>query len=390
MRGENQVRLAGLDDNVIDRNRREISSFILRPVLAAIHGNPEAELGAEEEHVAIDRIFFDHVSVTANTALLRRKGGPGLAIIRGPVGVGLHVAEGVPVECGVGSGFVEAAGLDGRDPGALAESVDVGDYVRPGLRTVASDLQVAVVGADPNDLPVLRRLGDGIDGGVHLGGRVVDGDAAGLLLLLFLRIVGCEVGRDAVPRLAVIARAEEELGADVDGPFFVGAHVNGSVPIESQLAFPVIRPGMQITRLMRVAIHSANFAALRLGVEIVGIGGILEHPEAVAAEHVFPARVAHAAGIRRVAHPGAVILQAAVDAVGVGVVGADVIELRNRQVHLVFPAIATVFAAPQTAIVAGDYNVWIFRIDPDIVKVAMVGARNHVESFSAVVTQQQD
>jgi hypothetical protein len=48
-----------------------------------------------------------------------------------------------------------------------------------------------------------------------------------------------------------------------------------------------------------------------------------------------------------------------------------VIELRNRQVHLVLPAIAAVFAAPQAAIVAGYHDVRILGIDPHVVEVAV-------------------
>jgi hypothetical protein len=46
---------------------------------------------------------------------------------------------------------------------------------------------------------------------VHLGGRVVYSDAARLFLLLFLRVVGRQIRRDALPGLTLIARAEQEL-----------------------------------------------------------------------------------------------------------------------------------------------------------------------------------
>ena len=90
------------------------------------------------------------------------------------------------------------------------------DDVRPVLAAVARDLDVAVVGADPDHVRVLRRFADRIDRRVHLGRRVVDGDAAGFLLLLLLRIVRGQIRRDAIPAVAVIARAEQELRADVD------------------------------------------------------------------------------------------------------------------------------------------------------------------------------
>ena len=57
------------------------------------------------------------------------------------------------------------------------------------------------------------------------------------------------------------------------------------------------------------------YAALIFGIEIIRIRRIGEHPETVAAEHVFPLRVGDAAGILRFAHPGAVVLQTAVNTV---------------------------------------------------------------------------
>ena len=124
-------------------------------------------------------------------------------------------------------------------------------------------------------------------------------------------------------------------------------------------------------RFVGVAIHAADLAALGFGIDVGRIGGVFEHPEAVAAEHVFPARIGDAAGIGRIAHPRAVVLQAAIDVIRIGVVHADVIELRDRQIHLVLPARAAVLAAPQAAVVAGKHDVGIRRIDPDLVKIAV-------------------
>ena len=55
---------------------------------------------------------------------------------------------------------------------------DVADDVGPGFAAVPGQLQVAVVGARPDDLRILRRFGDREDRGVHLGGGVVHRDAA--------------------------------------------------------------------------------------------------------------------------------------------------------------------------------------------------------------------
>ena len=71
--------------------------------------------------------------------------------------------------------------------------MNVVDDVTPGFAAVARHLEVPVVRAGPDDLIILRRFGNRIDRGVHLGGGVIDRHAAGLFLLLFLRIVGRKI-----------------------------------------------------------------------------------------------------------------------------------------------------------------------------------------------------
>jgi len=57
---------------------------------------------------------------------------------------------------------------------------------------------------------------------VHLRVRIVDRNAAGFFLLLFLVVIGSEIRRDALPRLTVIAGTEEELRADVNRALLIG------------------------------------------------------------------------------------------------------------------------------------------------------------------------
>src|SRR5207248_2555129 len=94
------------------------------------------------------------------------------------------------------------------------------------------------------------------------------------------------------------------------------------------------------------AIYAANLTALCFCINVIWIGGILPHPESVAAIHVFPPRIGHTARIRGVAYPRAVVLQSTVNVIRNIAVDAHVIELRNRQVHLVLPASSTIEAAP--------------------------------------------
>ena len=219
-----------------------------------------------------------------------------MAIERGISGPGLEVARVHPVH-----------------PGVFRQAGDVGGHVRPGFTAVAGELDVAVVGPDPDEVLILGRLADGEDRGVHFRGRVVDRHAAGLFLLLLLRVVRGQVGRDAIPGLAVVAGAEEELRADVDRPFLVRRSDQRSVPVEAQLLL-VVRFRLNDPGLEGMAINAPDQAALVFGVDVIRIARIGEGVETVAVEDVFPLRVGDPAGIFRGTDPGTVILQAAVDA----------------------------------------------------------------------------
>src|SRR5262249_60908442 len=103
--------------------------------------------------------------------------------------------------------------------------------------------------------------------------------AAGLLLLLLFGIVRGQIGRDLLPRLPVVLRAEEELRSEVDRA--AGADVNRRVPVEAQLPFLVAGQRLDVAPFVRLAIDPADVAALRFGVDVIGIARIDEHPEAV-------------------------------------------------------------------------------------------------------------
>ena len=101
-------------------------------------------------------------------------------------------------------------------------------------------MKIPIVGSNPDRLTVARRLAARVDRRVHFGIRIVHRHAAGLLLLLLLRIMGGEIRRNAVPRLSMIARAEQELRANVNRALLIRAHVDRRVPVEAQLPFSVI------------------------------------------------------------------------------------------------------------------------------------------------------
>ena len=194
VRGDHEIVVARMDREIAHRHRGQVPTLVARPLLAAVERHPQPELGAEEQQVLVDEIFLDHVGVAAHRAVGRDERRPRRPVVGRLVGVGPHVAEGVEVERRVDRARVEMPRLDRRDPRVLRQARDVGDDVGPRLAAVFRHLQVAVVRPRPDDVAVLRRLGDREDRGVRLGGRVVHRDAARLLLLLLQRVVGGQVG----------------------------------------------------------------------------------------------------------------------------------------------------------------------------------------------------
>src|SRR5205823_15121798 len=184
----------------------------------------------------------------------------------------------------------EIARLDPVYPGILWHARDVTDDISPRLTTVARELEIAVVRADPDQPFLFRRFADRINRGVHFRRRIVYRDAAGLFLLLLLRIVGRQVWRKAFPVLAVIARAKEKLCANINRSLLVRRKRNWRIPVKPEL-FLVIRSWLDVARFMRVAIYAPNLAALIFSIDVIGISRIRKHPKAIAAVHVFPPRI---------------------------------------------------------------------------------------------------
>ena len=254
-------------------------------------------------------------------------------------------------------------------PGMLA--VDV----RPGLAAVPRHLHVAVVGAHPEDVLVLGRLRDAEDRAVVLGRRVVEGEAARLVLLLLRGVVGREVGGDALPGVALVARAEEELRGVVEGALLVRAQVDGGVPVEAVLGLPGLGRGLDVLGLQGGLAHAVEVAALDLVVDHVGVLGVDEGPEPVAGGEGVPVLVADGPRPPRGSVPGGVVLQAAVDVVRPLQVEAHVVELRHGQGGHEAPARAAVLGDGEPAVVADDHLVGVLGVDPDRVHVGVVGQR---------------
>src|SRR5882672_1605173 len=219
---------------------------------------------------------------------------------------------------------------------------------------------------------------------MHLGIGIVYRDATGLFLLLLLRVIGGQIGRDALPGLTVVARAEQELRSDVESALLIRAHVNRCIPIEAQLAFAIILLRLDGSRFERGPIHAADGAALRLGVDVTRFGGIGKDPESISAIKILPAAVGNAAGVGGIAHPRAVILKPAKHMVRVLPIDAHVIELRDREIVAFPPSVAAVVGIPNATIVSGDQMIGVLRVDPDVVKITVRASDDTAETLAAI------
>src|SRR6266436_5610402 len=119
------------------------------------------------------------------------------------------------------------------------------------------------------------------------------------------------------------------------------------------------------------------------------IGRIRKDPKSISAIKVFPAAISDTARIRGIAHPCAVILQAAEHVVGILHVHAHVIKLRDRQVVGLPPGVPAVVRIPNTAVVPGDQMIRVLRIDPHVMEIAVCAPDNAAETLAAILAHDE-
>ena len=131
VRGDHQVVVPGMNDQVAHRDAGQVASLVLGPLPAAVEGNPQSQLGAQIEKIAVDRILAQHVRVAAHGSVSGNEWRPRFAEIGGAIRVRTHIAERVRVERGVRGPFVEMARIDVRDPGVPGNADDVPHHIAP-------------------------------------------------------------------------------------------------------------------------------------------------------------------------------------------------------------------------------------------------------------------
>ena len=112
MRADHEIVVAWVDRQIAYRHRRQIPAFVMRPLLAAIHRDPEPELSTKEQETLVDEVFFDDVRIAAHRTLRRNECRPRRPEIGRLVGIGPHVAEGMDVERCVDRTRIEMARFD--------------------------------------------------------------------------------------------------------------------------------------------------------------------------------------------------------------------------------------------------------------------------------------
>src|SRR6266567_9467463 len=127
------------------------------------------------------------VSADAFGVLCSDKWSPSLSMVGRAENIWRHVSERVAIESSVGGACIEVTRLHPADPRILWQTGNVADNICPGFAGIARELQISVIGSNPDQIFVLWRFADRINRRVHFRRRIVDRHAARLLLLLLLR-----------------------------------------------------------------------------------------------------------------------------------------------------------------------------------------------------------
>src|SRR5213078_4465000 len=145
----------------------------------------------------------------------------------------------------------------------------------------------------------------------------------------------------------------------------------------------------RINRLLFACPHVGAYdvAALRLRKVHVRVSSVVDHEETIAKTDHAPVVIHDARGLTRTtwARPRTVVLQATHHVIErLAVIREHVIELAERDVIHRVPGFASVEGKRKTAILTDPDSFWIFRIDPERMKINMGPARNRTKVLAAV------
>ncbi len=365
-RRRHQVLAVPVEHHVAERDGRRAGQ--LRPLVAAVYGEEDAELGGGEEEVRV-HVVLDRPPDQVPVRQVAGDGGPRAAPVRALHEVRREVAVLVVVERHVDGVPVVVVRLDVvherhvRDVRHVAH-LDPGPVLAP----VLGDPDESVIGAGVDQVLVQRALADGRDGvvvghGAHVPGGVPALDPAHDRQRQPLLAPG-QVAGDRRPAIAPVVAAPDPVRRVVEPRRPVEADLDGRVPVEplERLALPGLR--LDVDRLTRGPVRPPQHALLELAVVDVRVARLHGLVVTVGAQRVVPVLVPDPVVEPRADRTavGPVVLGPAVHLVErTGVVDGDLVVLHHRQVRHVPPRRHVVEGLVQPAV----------RPEQDVVRVVL-------------------
>ena len=383
--GDDEVAEALLDREPVDGGVGKVRAQLV-PRVPVVEGDPDGVFGTDVQEAGASGILPDDVGVA--------EGGPGdvpvdplpaRPVVPGPEDIRVGVAELVAIDRQVGGPGLVTGGLDVGDRSPGRDTLrQHGGPVGPGRPPVPGELDLAVVGADPDLSLCQGREGQGEDRRPHRRARVVEGQPAGTTHEL--GIGGGQVGAHDLPALTAARGAVDDVGADVDLLVIVRRDRDGERPLEA--VFHVLgaadlqglgpdRDVPAVARREVVAVQETVVAARPDDVLFHGVG---DREARLAPADLVPGPhrdLAAGPGVRRTAE-GGTVLAIPVHPVGDPVVEVHVVHLGDRELGPI-PGLAAVDRDRHAPVVADDHPLGILRVDPHVVVIpAGLGLRRDV------------
>ena len=268
------------------------------------------------------------------------------------------------------------------DIGSFGHTRNLVDYILPGFTAISGDLEIAVIG------PYIEQtlLDGGLRNSDHRsieGNPIVSGEGFfihqhahnGQLIPVG---PGGEVGA-CRPCLPPIGRFEQPIAAVIDSAWIMRRDKHRAVPVELIAPFPLLRHRSYRPLLSCLRIEAEEVAVLGFGVDDSRVGGVYLDIEPVSAPYPEPFVIGNSLAIHGSAgtSPAPVVLQAAVNVIGLPHIHADLVELSQGQGVDKVPGFAPVVGEMNPTIRAHNHMVGVSWINPHSVVVA-VDAGNHI------------
>ncbi len=271
LRRDHEVVVAGLK---IGNGRNGQATRHALPAFAPVERHEQSVLGARVEEVGALRILGYRAQrmIGGNAVGTVGQSRPAATIVVGAPEIWREVVESVGLHRHVGTSRLMRRERDlfHRAEPRHPRRSDLG----PRRPAVARDVQATIVGADPECLGVGAVFGHGEDRIENLDARhvVVDGATGGHLMS---RGVRGEIGRDAVPRHAIVTRTQQILGPVVHHVAVMARYDDRGHPLEAV--------GEILRRLTELELRIYDHVAPLIGPRVPAVDGATV---AAAPEHV--------------------------------------------------------------------------------------------------------